>query len=121
MSSVLVAIALDLVALPSGPSLRCAIAGSFRGPSPLGAVHTLSPRFRSRAVIRPYGGFTSGSPRGPTTRVFCETRYRRFDDLGSPGIMFWAMGPVIEGTYNRLVSGSRAAPVQSAPPTVPGI
>ena len=30
-------------------------------------------------------------------------------------------GLVIDGTYNIPVSGSNAAPVQSAPPTVPGI
>ena len=38
---------------PSLPRLRWAMAGWFRGPSPLGVIQTISPRFMSMAVIRP--------------------------------------------------------------------
>src|SRR5690242_987521 len=38
------------------------------GLSPFGPVHRRSPVFRSIAVIRPYGGFTIGTPCGPNMR-----------------------------------------------------
>src|SRR6266516_194688 len=72
------------------------------------------------AVMRPYGGLKSGRPRGPVTKSRVPFLYRRFVRLGSPGIRSAANVPVTDGTYNIPVSGSNAAPFQSAPPTEPG-
>src|SRR6266851_2469286 len=51
--------------LPSGGRFSGFSSGWFLGPSPLGTIHTRSPLFRSMAVMRPYGGLSSGSPCGP--------------------------------------------------------
>src|SRR5262245_54256554 len=106
--------------LPSGGRLRCLIAGWLRGPSPLATIQRCSPRFRSIAVIRPYGGLKSGRPLGPPIHSRVPRVYRRFVLAGSPGRRSATNGVVIDGTYKSPVSGSNAAPCQSAPPTEPG-
>ena len=64
-SSVFVSRVIARPGCPSGGRSRCAMAGWFRGPSPLGTIQTCSPVRMSMAVMRPYGGLVSGSPRGP--------------------------------------------------------
>ena len=64
-SNVFVAMTADGVASPSGGRFKPASAGWFRGPSAFGTIHACVPLRRSNAVMRPYGGFMSGKPRGP--------------------------------------------------------
>ena len=53
---------------PSGGRSRWRSRGWLRNrsPSPLGCIHAWSPLFRSMAVMREYGGFSSGRPWGMT-------------------------------------------------------
>src|SRR5262245_46876418 len=51
--------------LPSGGRFNGLSNGWFLGPSPVGFIQSCSPLLRSIAVMRPYGGFSSGSPCGP--------------------------------------------------------
>ena len=73
------------------------------------------------ATSRPYGGLKSGSSRGPSMGVIeCSTRF--MSERGcSDRVMPITDSLCTDGTYRIPVSGSTAAPPQSAPPTTPGI
>src|SRR5438876_3566766 len=64
-SSVLVTSGALRPGLPSAGRFSGFSSGWFLGPSPFGTIQTWSPLFRSMAVMRPYGGLSSGRPRGP--------------------------------------------------------
>ena len=53
---------LFLIGAPIGGSFRSLSNGWLRGPSPMGVTHFVSPRLRSIAVTRPYGGLSSCRP-----------------------------------------------------------
>src|SRR6185295_18752974 len=85
---------------PSGGRCSGASDGWVRGPSPFGTVHLISPRFRSIAVTRPYGGFVNGSPRGPATYWCVPYTYRRLPCSGARFTSPTAYGAVMDGTYS---------------------
>src|SRR5262245_56957570 len=138
--------------------------------SPLATCHAISPVFMLYAVMRPYGGLTSGSPCGPIPQGPRPTpgpstgmppRPRPpppppraaapapppppaaprpaapprppsgspappppmyvMSDRSPPGWSELIAMLVTDGTYNMLVSGSNAAPCQSAAPCEAGI
>ena len=110
---------------PSGGRSRSRKSGWLRSrsPSPFGTIQAWSPVLRSIAVIREYGGLSSGSPRGicgccgPPS---LPTTYRVLPWSGS-GVMYdITEKPFTDGTYNTPVSGSKPAPVQFAPPSMRG-
>src|SRR2546423_12759924 len=70
--------------------------------------------------VRPYGGWNAGSPCGPPIHSLVPRVYVRFVFAASPGSRSATNGVVIDGTYSSPLSGSNAAPCQSAPPTEPG-
>src|SRR5688572_21239416 len=84
------------------------------------AVHFVSPRLRSSAVTRPYGGFSSGSPSMLGGICVPPRRYNRLLRSAFGLISCTTIGLVIDGTYNTPVSGSNDAPCQFAPPAHPG-
>src|SRR5579863_2964638 len=111
------------------------------GVSPCATCQTMSPRFKSIAVIRPHGGFTMGRPitvKAPPPSPPRSTVGRWGDspvdedgrtwpstqsmsDLPTGGLTS-PMGPisVFEYTYRMPVSGSSEPPGQFAPPVVEG-
>ena len=61
-----------------------------------------------------------GSPSGPFRLVTSLLLTNRKLVFSPPALSFTTIGPVLEGINNRLVSGSKAAPDQLAPPPQPG-
>src|SRR4030095_10859585 len=90
-------------------------------PSPLATDHRMSPLFKSIATRREYGGLNgSGRPCGPNGHDAVCFTYGSVDSgcCDLPNAM--TVGMCADGTYNMPVSGSNAAPPQSAAPFVPG-
>ena len=61
-----------------------------------------------------------GSPSGPFRLVTSLLLTNRKLVFSPPVLSFTTIGPVLEGINNRLVSGSKAAPDQLAPPPQTG-
>ena len=73
------------------------------------------------AVIRAYGGLKgSGSPCGPSIFGQARLTHGMFDSGCSECTSPMMSGMCVDGIYSTPVSGSNAAPPQSAPPLVPG-
>src|SRR3954452_14742165 len=91
------------------------------GVSPLGTCQAISPLFMSYAVMRPYGGLSSGSSRTFGTGPPRPAVYAAL--LISGGSVFTTPatnGRVSDPTYTKPVSGSDAPDCQLAPPPKPG-
>src|SRR5215472_4006364 len=102
------------------PSLSSAalIAG---GVPPFGTCHAISPLFMSYAVMRPYGGFSSGRSSMFGTWPPRPAVYAAF--VGSGGSVLTTPatnGRVTDPMYTNPVSGAAAPDCQFAPPPKPG-
>src|SRR5262249_22442886 len=115
---VLVASTTARVVLPVGgivTPLSAGFSAMSLGVGPFAICQRNSPLLMSIAVIRPYGGLTTGKPFRSGRAAPPPEMYGMFEKSGS-GRSAATLGCVYEPTYSTLVSGSNEPPSQFAPP-----